>query len=245
MLNHATFRTMRLHLIIPVLNELPNLRRLLPYLAGELAGRGTITVADAGSTDGTREVIGGGNWPDGRVRLLACPERGRAKQMNAAAALDAADFDVLYFLHADAVPPRGFYDDIRQSVDAGHPVGCYRFRFDSPHPLLAINSFCTRFSGLACRGGDQSLYVTRAAWDALGGFDDAMQIMEDYDIIQRAWKRYSFRVMPRAVTVSARKYRANGWLRVQLANLAVFRMYKRGAPQGEMVRKYRELLDPW
>ncbi|WP_116125218.1 glycosyltransferase [Lewinella sp. IMCC34183] len=232
---------MRLHLIIPVVNELDNLRQLLPYLAGELNGRGTITVADGGSTDGTAEVV----RRLARVRYLPCAGRGRARQMNEAAACHVEHYDVVYFLHADTRPPRGFYDDILRSTEAGYPVGCYRFRFDSDHPLLAINAFCTRFRGLACRGGDQSLYLTRAAWEALGGFDGNMQIMEDYDIIQRAWARFPFRVIPRAVTVSARKYRANGWLRVQLANLRVFRMYKRGAPQPEMVEEYRRRLNPW
>lgn len=233
---------MRLHLILPVVNELNNLRELLPYLSAQLAGRGTITVADGGSDDGTEAWVKR-RFP--QVQYLSCRQRGRAQQMNEAAARDTGKYDVLYFVHADTRPPTGFYDDIRRSVAAGNPVGCYRFRFDTAHPLLAINAFCTRFSGLACRGGDQSLYLTREAWNELGGFNGSMQIMEDYDIIQRAWKRFPFRVIPRAVTVSARKYRANGWLRVQLANLKVFRMYKRGAPQQAMVERYRQMLKPW
>lgn len=232
---------MYLHLVIPVLNEVDNLRELLPFLLAQLAGRGHITVADGGSTDGTTQVLA--QYPE--IRHLHCQECGRARQMNEAARSAPGDVDVLYFLHADTRPPKGFYDDIRKSVEAGYPIGCYRFTFDSSHPLLAINAFCTRFRGLACRGGDQSLYVARAAWETLNGFDADMQIMEDYDIIQRAWVRFPFRVMPRSVTVSARKYRANGWLRVQLANLKVFRMYKRGAPQRAMVEQYRRMLKPW
>ncbi|MCP9236657.1 glycosyltransferase [Lewinella sp. JB7] len=232
---------MRLHIIIPVVNEVNNLRELLPFLTAELAGRGDITVADGGSNDGTAELLRAGT----RVRHLLCEQRGRARQMNEAARLEADRYDVLYFVHADTRPPRGFYDDIRRGVEAGDPIGCYRFRFDTFHPLLAINAFCTRFSGLACRGGDQSLYLTRGAWNVLGGFNGDMDIMEDYDIIQRAWQRFSFRVIPRSVTVSARKYRANNWFRVQMANLTVFRMYKRGAPQHAMVEEYRRRLRPW
>ena len=234
---------MRLHLIIPVVNERENLRQLLPYLAGELAGRGTITVADGGSTDGTAELTGALT----QVRYLSCGRRGRAPQMNEAAALDLATYDVLYFLHADTRPPSGFYDDIQRSVAEGYPAGCYRFRFDSSNPLLAINAFFTRFPrALSCRGGDQSLFLTRAVWRQLGGFDGSMQIMEDYDIIQRIWAAETpFRVIPRSITVSARKYRANSWLRVQLANWKVFRMYKAGADEGEMIRLYRQRLRPW
>ncbi|MBC6995770.1 glycosyltransferase family 2 protein [Neolewinella lacunae] len=232
---------MRLHIIIPTLNEADNLRELLPVLRSELAGKGKITVADGGSSDDTRQVLA--QYPD--VELLSCQTCGRAPQMNEAAERGLDDFDALYFVHADTRPPRGFYQDIRTSIAEGYPVGCYRFRFDMWHPLLAINAFFTRFRGLACRGGDQSLYLTQEAYRRLGGFRD-MRIMEDYDIIQRVWaNEVPFRIMPRAITVSARKYRVNGWYRVQMANLKVFRMYKAGAPEEAMIRCYRERLDPW
>jgi hypothetical protein len=108
--------------------------------------------------------------------------------------------------------------------------------------LLAINSFFTRFDFTFCRGGDQSLYLTREAWATVGGFDATMDIMEDYDIIRRVRERFAFRIIPRAVTVSARKYDRNSWLRVQLANWKIVRMYRRGAEQADMVEMYRRLL---
>ena len=232
---------MRLHVIIPAVNEADQLSRLLPYLLDELAGRGEVTVADGGSTDGTIDVIAG--YPGVHVRH--CRRCGRAQQMNEAAFSVMSSTDVVYFVHADTRPPAGFYADIQGSVAAGFPVGCYRFRFDMAHPLLFINAFCTRFRGLACRGGDQSLYLTSQVFRELGGFRD-LQIMEDYDIIERVWAGgYPFRVIPRNIVVSARKYRVNGWLRVQLANLKVFRMYRAGARQDAMVHTYREMLDPW
>ena len=248
---------MRLHIIIPVVNECDNLRELLPYLMGQLAGRGSITVADGGSTDGTEELLtaslgGSVGWGRGpshktnvsQVKHLSCPTRGRAPQMNAAAA-DLDNYDVLYFVHADTRPPAGFYEDIQRSIEEGFPVGCYRFRFDSGHPLLVINSFFTRFDLTFCRGGDQSLYLTREAWQRVGGFDGSMKIMEDYDIIQRLRQHFAFRIMPRSIRVSARKYQRNSWLRVQLANWKIVRMYRAGAPQQKMVDTYRRLLQPW
>lgn len=232
---------MRLHVIIPALDEADNLRQLLPLLLAELPEGSRVTLADGGSQDGTERVMA--DFPT--VRHLRCNRCGRAQQMNEAAALDAADFDAVYFVHADTRPPAGYYADIRQSLALGFPVGCYRFRFDWAHPLLMINAFCTRFKGLACRGGDQSLYVATATFRALGGFRD-MRIMEDYDIIERVWAaQIPFRVIPRSITVSARKYRVNGWLRVQLANLKVFRMYKAGAAEEDMIARYRAMLQPW
>lgn len=232
---------MRLHLIIPALNEAENLRVLLPYLQSELSGNGQITVADGGSTDDTEQVL----RVHPEVNHLLCICCGRAQQMNEAANWRAESFEVLYFMHADTRPPRGFYDDIVTSVRDNYQVGCYRFKFDMWHPMLSINAFFTRFNGLACRGGDQSLFLTREAFGQLGGFRD-MRIMEDYDIIQRVWaQKIPFKVIPRSITVSARKYRVNGWYRVQLANLKVFRMYKAGVPEEVMINTYREMLDPW
>lgn len=232
---------MHLHLIIPVINEAENLAELLPFVRTELDGRGSITVADGGSTDEIHQVIA----RNPGVRHLTCARCGRAQQMNEAAFTGSKDAEVVYFVHADTRPPSGFYDDIVSSIKDGYEVGCYRFKFDMFHPLLSINAFCTRFKGLACRGGDQSLYLTKTAFTELGGFRD-MKIMEDYDIIQRVWASdFQFRVIPRDITVSARKYRVNGWYRVQMANLKVFRMYKAGAPQEAMVSTYKRMLDPW
>lgn len=232
---------MRLHVIVPALNEVENLSELVPLLLSQLSSDDQITIACGGSTDGTEELLA--RFPT--VRHLSCKACGRATQMNEAANLEIETFDILYFIHADTRPPAGFREDIVGSVLGGYDVGCYRFKFDMWHPMLSINAFCTRFEGLACRGGDQSLYLTTTAFQGLGGFSD-MKIMEDYDIIQRTWASdYNFRIIPRSVLVSARKYRVNGWYRVQMANLKVFRMYKLGAPEEAMLRTYREMLDPW
>jgi rSAM/selenodomain-associated transferase 2 len=229
---------MRLHIIIPVINEAENLRDLLPFLYAELSGNGQFAVADGGSTDDSEAIVA--QAPG--TRYLSCHRCGRAQQMNEAVAASQEAFDAVYFVHADTRPPQGFYQDIKESINAGFPVGCYRFKFDTWHPMLMINAYFTRFKGLACRGGDQSLYLTTEAFHALGGFRD-MKIMEDYDIIQRMWAReFPFRVIPRSVTVSARKYRVNGWFKVQMANLKVFRMYKAGAPEEAMVAQYRKML---
>ena len=69
------------------------------------------------------------------------------------------------------------------------------------------------------------------------------EVMEDYDIIRRIWHlEIPFRVIPRAVTVSARKYRKNNYFRVQIANLLVFRMYRQGATEEAMISRYRAML---
>lgn len=69
-----------------------------------------------------------------------------------------------------------------------------------------------------------------------------MLIMEDYDFLARIWQKGKFKLIPKATIVSARKYEENTWLTVQLANLKIVKMYKKGASQQEMLSKYKELL---
>lgn len=230
---------MQICVIIPTLNEAENLTSLLPYLKKEVSGQDTIVVTDAGSTDATEFVCATNG-----VHFFPSPTPGRGPQMNAAVSA-FPEADVYYFLHADTRPPLGFTQDITRGIKDGCPVGCYRFTFDSRHPLLAINAYFTRFKSLACRGGDQSLYVSKEVFTELNGFREGMRIMEDYDIIERVWDNYPFRVIPRNITVSARKYRANNYFRVQFANFIVFRMYRKGAEQQAMINRYRSLLNEW
>ena len=84
--------------------------------------------------------------------------------------------------------------------------------------------------------------MTKILWDQIGGYKEEMVIMEDYDYIARLWKQGSFKLIPKATIISARKYEENSWLTVQLANLQVVRMYKNGASQMAMIAKYKELL---
>ena len=68
--------------------------------------------------------------------------------------------------------------------------------------------------------------------------------MEDYEFIIRAKKVLKFKIIPKNVVVSARKYKTNSYLRVQKANLKVMRMFLSGkASQEEMMETYHRMLD--
>ena len=60
--------------------------------------------------------------------------------------------------------------------------------------------------------------------------------------MERLWKKATFKLIPKATLVSARKYEENSWLTVQLANLKIVKMYKKGASQSDMINEYKELL---
>jgi rSAM/selenodomain-associated transferase 2 len=226
-----------LSVIIPTYNEAANIGRLVADLR-RYAPPGTveILVVDANSTDGTAEVA----RTAGAI-VLPAPKPGRAAQLNYGAS--QARGDIFYFVHADVGIHPSYVATIAAAVAQGHAAGCYRFRFDSPHPLLRINSYGTRFKGIMSRGGDQTLFVTRALFEQLGGFNERFVIMEDFEIIQRIRQVASFHIVPLDVVVSARKYETNSWLRVQLANLTAFAMYFLKLPPPRIARTYKALLN--
>lgn len=230
---------MKLSVIIPTFNEAPNIARLVAELRRhDASGAVEILVVDAHSPDGTAELA-----RQAGATVLLAPKPGRAFQMNHAAA--HATGDVLYFVHADVSIHPDYVATIGQAVAQGYAAGCYRFRFDSTNLLLRINSFGTRFKGIMSRGGDQTLFITRALFEQLGGFNEQFVVMEDFEIIQRIRRVASFLIVPKDVLVSARKYRNNSWLRVQLANLTAFSMYFLKVAPVRIARTYKAMLNTY
>ncbi len=227
---------MFLSIIIPTLNEADHLDRLLPYLRAHLGGhRFEQIVVDAMSTDDTVAVARRGG-----AQVLACPQRNRAVQMNWGAR--HAQGDVLYFVHADTLPPPSFAEDIAAEIASGSVMGCYRYRFDSPSLMLRVNAYFTRFRWLWCQGGDKTFFIRREVFEALGGYDERFVVMEEYDFLRRAMKLYPLRILPKNALVSARKYEDNSWLRVQLANAVAFTLFRWGAEPLRIKRLYYALL---
>ncbi|MEO7532136.1 MAG: TIGR04283 family arsenosugar biosynthesis glycosyltransferase [Sediminibacterium sp.] len=223
-------------IIIPVYNEEQCIGNLIAHLQKSDRDHQTeIIVVDGGSTDLTctiTEKMG--------VKVYQSPAKGRAAQMNFGAS--KALHDILYFVHADILPPVSFVVDILKEVHAGKFIGRYRTRFHSNLLLLRVNAFFTRFDLFMCYGGDQTLFITKTLFEKLNGFRESMQIMEEYEFVARARLHGTYTIMPNEVLVSARKYKANSWLQVQRANYRVVKMYKKGASQEEIVRLYKELL---
>jgi hypothetical protein len=174
------------------------------------------------------------------AHALSCPQKGRARQMNYGAAKSQGD--LLYFVHADTLPPLSYLEDIKQAVAKGYPMGSYRSCFSTKHPLLNINAFFTRFDFAWCRGGDQSIFITRSVFEEFGGYPPSYKIMEEYELIKRVRSKYPFKILPKSTLISARKYEENSYLRVQVANFIVFNMYRLGFSQERMVHTYSKLL---
>ncbi len=226
----------KISIIIPTLNEVQNINKLLPFLFEN--GKDVvheIIVADAESEDKTgffAQKLG--------AKVITSPS-GRAKQMNRAAAV--AEGNILYFVHADTLPPQHFASSILAAFEKGKIAGCFPFVFDSPSFLLKINAYCTRLPFLWCRGGDQTLFIAKDFFEKLGGFDEKYSIMEEYDFIIRAKKYQPFHILKGNVLVSARKYEENGYFRVQIANFLAFNMFRFNFPQSKILKMYKNILN--
>ncbi len=225
---------MKISVIIPVLNEEEALPKLLKYLFPLTNSTTEVIVVDGGSTDQTLEKI-----KDYPIQLLNS-EAGRAVQMNTGAAV--ATGDVLYFLHSDTTPPTTFMEDISEAINKGQDSGCYRLGFDSDAFLLKINTYFTRYRFLWCRGGDQSLFIKKDLFEKLDGFPKGHIIMEEYFLIEKLLKNHHFKIIPKTIIASSRKYQKNNYLKVQLANLIIFNMNRLGYSQQKMYDAYRWML---
>ncbi len=224
-------------MIIPTLNETENLRNLIPLLFSN--GNKDwieVIVADANSEDQTQSVS-----EQHGAKYVSCSIKSPGAQMNAAAKIARGEF--LYFVHADTRPLPSFVEDIKASISKGYLAGCYRYRFDSEDFLLKINSWFTRFNGLFSGGGDQTLFIKKTFFEDLNGFDEEYIIMEDFDLVRRIREKTEFLIIPKSIKVSARKYENNSWLRVQLANLAVFIYFLSNKQPSKIKNLYCRLLN--
>ena len=113
---------MRLSIIIPVLDEAERIGGLLAALQAWREQGVEVIVADGGSRDGTPGLC------VGLADQVIASARGRAAQMNAGAATSHGD--VLFFLHADTMPPA---PNSAQKIGALERLSS-RFIVPSPRP---------------------------------------------------------------------------------------------------------------
>ena len=198
----------RLSIIIPVLNEEVYIPKLLSYLERNCSDQTLeIIVVDGGSSDRTLSLA-----REGGAKAFES-ERGRASQMNFGARMAKAN--ILYFLHADTFPPKSFEKEIIASVRNGYPAGCFRMKFDTESKFLNFFAWFTKVNHRLCRGGDQSLYITKELFNRSGGFNEDYKIYEDTEFVGRIYNQARFKVLPQTVITSARRYKRLGSVKLQ------------------------------
>ncbi|MDI1238691.1 MAG: TIGR04283 family arsenosugar biosynthesis glycosyltransferase [Polaromonas sp.] len=223
----------RLSVVLPVLNEAGGLGAALQALA-PLGARGAeLIVADGGSSDHSAALaLAGGAY------LVNAP-RGRALQMNAGAA--QATGEVLMFLHADTRLPADADALISEALAGGSQVWG---RFDvsitgRPRMLrliAALMNLRSRRTGIAT--GDQALFMTRAAFEAVGGFPP-QPLMEDIEMSRRLLTLSRPACLRAKVQTSGRRWESRGVWRTVLLMWRLRFAYWRGAAPERLAELYR------
>jgi rSAM/selenodomain-associated transferase 2 len=222
---------MKLSIIMPVLDESAEIDAALRLLALYRARGAEVIVVDGGSSDNTVALA----RPFATQVLAAA--RGRAEQMNAGAA--TAKGDVLLFLHADTRLPadadRLILDGLARTPRAW---GRFDIRFDDGGWLRVVALMMnvrSRLTGICT--GDQALFVTRAAFDSIGGFP-SIALMEDVAASARL-KRVSRPLCLHArVTTSGRRWRQHGIWRTILLMWRLRLAYFFGADPKRLAQTY-------
>ncbi len=226
-----------LSIVVPVLNEAPQLRARLEALQPIRERGAEVIVVDGGSEDGTLSEAGqAGELAD---QLLVCP-RGRARQMNAGAR--AARGEVLLFLHADTALPAAALELLRSALASGSVWGRFDVRFDAEHPLLRMVAWAmnwrSRLSGIAT--GDQAIFVKREVFARVGAFPE-LALMEDIALSVRL-KRLSRPICLRpAVVTSARRWESDGIVRTIVLMWRLRAEFFFGRDANELAARYRNV----
>jgi glycosyltransferase involved in cell wall biosynthesis len=174
-------------------------------------------VVDAGSTDGTVDILRGYD----HLRWVSEPDRGQSHGLNKGVAL--ARGDIIGWLNADdAYTPHAIsegvaalrettaglvYADVTRIDDDG--VNPRRIRSRGEFDLWTeLNLGCGIYS--------PAVFFTRAAWDGVGGADEALHMTMDYDLWLRIGKCFPVRHVDavwgvQRVHAEAKTVRADPW----------------------------------
>ncbi|WP_416137763.1 TIGR04283 family arsenosugar biosynthesis glycosyltransferase [Halomonas sp. HK25] len=223
-----------LSLIMPVLDEASTLKTTLTALQPLMSRGLEVIVVDGGSRDATATLAA-----PLCTRMVEAP-RGRARQMNLGAA--AASGQALLFLHADTRLPQDADRRIARALSDRRCWGHFDVCLEGTNRLLPIIATAmnlrSRLTGIAT--GDQALFMTRAAFEAVGGFPD-QPLMEDIEMSRRLKRLSPPACLRQKVVSSGRRWEQHGaWATVRLMWRLRWR-YWRGESPDRLAREYRHV----
>lgn len=198
--------SVNISIIIPTLNEATEIGATLDKLR-RLDGSFEIIVADGGSSDETSELA------KGRGATVISTERGRGIQLHAGAL--AATGSVLWFLHADSIPPLDAIRRIHEALSDDKVVGGnFALRFDGDSRAAAfLTWFYDKVRHIGLLYGDSGTFVRRDAYQQVGGFKP-LPLFEDLEFVRRLKKSGKLVRVKSEITTSSRRFESRPFLPV-------------------------------
>ena len=228
--SEQTTSSLKVSVIIPTYNEstalAETLTRLKPFCPFE------ILIGDGGSEDNTADIA-----RRFEIRVIQS-QRGRAAQMNAAAA--EAQGDLLLFLHADSyIDPQGYQKMIETMTRKPYLGGAFSLHIDSPLPALQRiarwANWRSRYLNLVY--GDQGIFVRREIFNELKGFSP-LPICEDLDFFRRLKNRGPVVLLKEKASTSPRRWLSEGVGFTTLRNIAIVSLFLVGFSPATLSRWY-------
>ena len=238
-----------LSVVVPVLQEEEAIGAFLDHTLAVLKpGEVDLIVVDGDPEGSTLAAI----EHEGVVGLKS--GRGRGVQMNAGAA--RARGEVLLFLHVDTWLPEGAGELIRSALASGasdvgasdvgasdvgaSDVGAFDVSYGEGNRVELMMAKLGNFRARLRRVpyGEHGLFMTRAAFDHLGGFPD-VPIMEDVEMmlrVKRSGREVVFVDAP--VNTSVRRFRQVGFWRTNARNMAMLWLHRFGLPPEKLALFY-------
>jgi glycosyltransferase involved in cell wall biosynthesis len=222
--------------IIPAYNEerlIGATLRALHAAAGPLGELYEVLVADDASSDRTGTIAEALGAQVVRVahRQIAATRNSGARQ---------ARGDLFVFVDADTLVNEAVVRAAVQSLRRGAVGGGAAIRFDGRVPLWArvLLPLTVSLYRIALLAPGCFLFCTREAFEATGGFDEALYGSEEITMSQALKRQGRFVVLRQAVTTSGRKLRAySGW--------EIFSFLGRLALRGPRSVRTRDGMEMW
>jgi rSAM/selenodomain-associated transferase 2 len=224
----------RLAIVMPVLDEAELIGPALARLES-LRQRGSyVIVVDGGSRDDTARHAAVG------ADCVLQAARGRARQMNAGAAVAPVECSAFLFLHADTeLPPEA--DRLVEAALQKSAWGRFDIEIAGRSKWLGLVARLMNLrSRLTCIcTGDQAIFARRTFFTELGGFAD-IALMEDIDFCRRAKPRQRPVAISATARTSGRRWDKHGALRTILLMWELRLRFFLGGDPELLARRYRE-----
>ena len=228
-------------IIIPTLNEeiliesaLENLRTHTRNTPHE------IIVSDGGSRDKTVTIAE-------KFALVIKSEKGKANQLNEGAKRAAGD--ILFFVQADTMIPRGALEAIelkiyKQGYDGGgfsNVFSKHNKKIKTLGRILNFRIFTNDHRKNLIFFGDNGIFCKREVFEKLGGYN-LIPIMEDYDFSKRMRDQFKIvRILDPKLIMSSRRFIKDGFVKTRLLWIIIKRLYQLGISPYFLAKLYKDV----